>query len=444
MVKTIDRTMNIRTFHQKIAGRMAGAGLILALVSGGFSGWYQNRILMNEISQKAVLVMGQLDKHVAQVTQTPMWQEKSRLEQDLNAFFMDSEWSENLGQFRSVDIYNNNFERIASVIDPQSPPSEDLNNQKASASLALKANMTRQQDTCTFQGVRYIITATPIQVTGIGTMAYVETIFSVSPKVLSQARMAAYWSAAGVFIMILLTTVILFPVIMSLTHRMGNLALNLLHSNMETLEMLGSAISKRDSDTETHNYRVTLYAVSLAETVGLEPLKIQGLIKGAFLHDVGKIGVQDTILHKPGRLDSEEFETIKNQTRFGLDMVNRSQWLDDANQVVAYHHERYDGSGYFAGLVGDEIPMVARIFTIANVFDALTSKRPYKEPLSLDQTMEILHKDKGTHFDPELVDAFSGIAPALYQNFSCRDDHSLQNLLSVIRERYFRDHTVIH
>jgi HD-GYP domain-containing protein (c-di-GMP phosphodiesterase class II) len=178
--------------------------------------------------------------------------------------------------------------------------------------------------------------------------------------------------------------------------------------------------------------------------VGLAPLKIQGLIKGAFLHDVGKIGVRDNILLKPGRLDTREFEVMKSHVSHGLDIVNRSEWLDDANQVVAYHHEKFDGSGYFAGLKGEEIPLIARIFAIADVFDALTSRRPYKDPVSFQETMEILENEKGCHFDPQLVDTFAELAEDLYQQYAGKNDDYLKDILATIRERYFQEHTVFH
>jgi HD-GYP domain-containing protein (c-di-GMP phosphodiesterase class II) len=248
----------------------------------------------------------------------------------------------------------------------------------------------------------------------------------------------------GFACIIMLTSLLLYPAVISLTDKLGRLTLNLFHSNMETLEFMGNAISKRESETEAHNYRVTLYAVRLAEVAGLGARQIQGLIKGAFLHDVGKIGISDRILLKPGSLNTAEVQTMKDQAQFGVNMVTQSEWLDDANQVVAYHHERYDGTGYFAGLRGEEIPVVARIFTIANVFEALTTQRPYKKPLPLAEAIEVLNQDKGTHFDPDLVDAFTGIIPTLYSDYISRDEEALKRILAVTKERYFRESTVFH
>jgi putative nucleotidyltransferase with HDIG domain len=214
-------------------------------------------------------------------------------------------------------------------------------------------------------------------------------------------------------------------------------SLQLLDSNLEILRTLGSAIAKRDSDTDIHNYRVTIVAVRLAEAVGLDRQTIQNLIKGAFLHDVGKIGIPDKILLKPGRLTEEEFQVMKKHVNHGLDIVKRSAWLTDARDVVGDHHEKYDTSGYLQGLGGEEIPITARIFAIADVFDALTSKRPYKEPFSFEDAMEILDKGRGSHFDSVLLDAFAQIARKLYDQLTGADEEMPKKKLDAIIQEYF-------
>lgn len=211
----------------------------------------------------------------------------------------------------------------------------------------------------------------------------------------------------------------------------------LLDANVEMLEVLGSAIAKRDSDTSVHNYRVTLLALAIAESAGLRREQLQALVKGSFLHDVGKIGISDTILLKPGRLDPAEFDTMKTHVLHGADIVGRYAWLADALDIVRYHHERFDGRGYPEGLRGDRIPINARIFAIADVFDALTSIRPYKPAHSFDRTMEMMTQDRGTHFDPQLFDLFSGMAPALYARVSQASTESLVDTLRDKMRGYF-------
>jgi HD-GYP domain-containing protein (c-di-GMP phosphodiesterase class II) len=235
----------------------------------------------------------------------------------------------------------------------------------------------------------------------------------------------------------------MYPIILNLLGRLSKLTVNLLDANLETLQVLGSAIAKRDSDTDAHNYRVTIFSVRLAEAAGISRVAMQKLIKGAFLHDVGKIGVRDNILLKPGRLDEEEFEVMKTHVQHGLDIVSRSDWLRDATDVVGCHHEKFDGQGYGGhepneqGITGENIPINARIFAIADVFDALTSKRPYKEPFTYEESIDILQEGSGTHFDPDLLNSFSEIARPLYDRLSGHDDDVPKKDLEKIIEEYF-------
>ncbi len=203
----------------------------------------------------------------------------------------------------------------------------------------------------------------------------------------------------------------------------------LLQANIQMLEVLGSAIAKRDSDTSAHNYRVTLLALELAEDAGLERPALQALVKGSFLHDVGKIGISDTILLKPGRLDAAEFEIMKSHVLHGTDIVGGYGWLHDALDVVRSHHERVNGSGYPDGLVGDAIPVSARIFALADVFDALTSARPYKAALPFDEAIALMARDRGQHFDAGLFDRFERLAPELYRRISLAEVSDLARTL---------------
>ncbi|MGE0042650.1 MAG: HD domain-containing phosphohydrolase [Vicinamibacterales bacterium] len=213
----------------------------------------------------------------------------------------------------------------------------------------------------------------------------------------------------------------------------------LLEANIEMLEVLGSAIAKRDSDTSVHNYRVTLLALAIAEAAGLDRAARQALVKGSFLHDVGKIAISDAILLKPGRLDREEFETMKTHVVHGTDIVSRYAWLRDALDIVRHHHERVDGTGYPDGLAGEAIPLNARIFAIADVFDALTSERPYKRAFTLDEALQTMRQDRGRHFDARLFDLFDGLAPHLYQRISQADPAALvDELRQQMRRSFFR------
>lgn len=266
---------------------------------------------------------------------------------------------------------------------------------------------------------------------------FVEGVYAISPVFLAKARLSAVMTALIASAIVLLTTLILYPAINRLLRRVSGLSTDLLHANLEILNVLGSAIAKRDSDTDIHNYRVTIYAIKIAEEMHLDDGEIRTLIKGAFLHDVGKIGISDSILLKPSSLTPGEFEEMKKHVRHGLDIVGRSEWLQDASLVVGNHHERYDGTGYLGRLSGKEIPMVARIFAVADVFDALTSKRPYKEAFGFDEAIEILKKGSGSHFDSEILDVFLRIAPSLYEAYANRDDDTPRDDLRKIGARYY-------
>jgi HD-GYP domain-containing protein (c-di-GMP phosphodiesterase class II) len=239
------------------------------------------------------------------------------------------------------------------------------------------------------------------------------------------------------------TTLLLYPVIRRLLTRLADLSEQLLDANLSTLSLLGAVIAKRDSDTDAHNYRVTLYSLHLGEAVGLSDADMQALLKGAFLHDVGKIGIRDAVLLKPDRLSAEEFGVIRTHVDHGLEMVQRSPWLADAAHVVGSHHEKVDGSGYPSGKRWDEIPITARIFAIVDVFDALTSRRPYKEPLSFDEAVELLRQGRDAHFDGALLDRFLDIAPALYQRYGGREDQGIKDELGQMARRQFRAETLV-
>ncbi|MDR3410552.1 MAG: HD-GYP domain-containing protein [Formivibrio sp.] len=241
----------------------------------------------------------------------------------------------------------------------------------------------------------------------------------------------------AVFVVVLFTTLLLYPFILSLNRKVHAEAHAILHSNIELMEVLGSAIAKRDSDTNWHNYRVTISAVRLAQAIGLHKNQMKELISGAFLHDVGKIGIHDAILLKPGKLDEAEFSVMKQHVTLGLEIISHSAWLHHARDVVGCHHEWFDGTGYPKGLAGSRIPLTARIFAIVDVFDALTSRRPYKEPLPLQTSLDMLRQGEGTHFDPALLDVFMQIAPALHSRFKQGNDHELMHEMHELVEFYW-------
>ncbi|MGE5505401.1 MAG: HD-GYP domain-containing protein [Actinomycetota bacterium] len=273
-------------------------------------------------------------------------------------------------------------------------------------------------------------------------IGWFEGVYRIAGATLSEATQAGLRIAGLVMVAVLATTGLLYPIIAGLNRSMLARSVALLDANLGALETLGSAIAKRDSDTGSHNYRVTLYAVRLAEAVGLDRERIRALVKGAFLHDIGKLAIPDAILLKPGKLDADEFAVMKTHVAHGMDVVSAYDWLSDAADVVAHHHEKFDGSGYLSGLSGTDIPVTARIFAIADVFDALTSRRPYKEPMPLGKALKILDEGRGTHFDPELVDTFVDIAAALFDTIGSCDEACLAVTLRAVTHDYFADTVV--
>lgn len=218
-----------------------------------------------------------------------------------------------------------------------------------------------------------------------------------------------------------------------------HLSTQLLNANVGMLEVLGSAIAKRDSDTSAHNYRVCIYSIHIGKVLGLPDNNLRSLIKGAFLHDIGKIAISDTILLKPGGLDDREYAIIKTHVLHGSEIIKAYSWLSDAHDVVLHHHEKYNGNGYPDGLRAEQIPLNARIFAVADVFDALTSKRPYKEPYEVDYALKIMRNDVGSHFDPELFDLFSKDAQTVYEQIAGLSEIQLENTLHTIMQDYFKN-----
>ncbi len=175
-----------------------------------------------------------------------------------------------------------------------------------------------------------------------------------------------------------------------------------------TLEALVSALDARDRETKGHSLRVARYMMEIAYHMGVEPGTDEwvDMQRGALLHDVGKIGVSDTILHKPGPLTEEEWADMRRHPKTGHDMLKDISFLRGAAEIVLAHHERFDGKGYPRGLAADEIPLGARIFVIADTFDAMTSDRPYRRALSPEVSREEVIKCSGSQFDPRCAQAF--------------------------------------
>jgi putative nucleotidyltransferase with HDIG domain len=174
----------------------------------------------------------------------------------------------------------------------------------------------------------------------------------------------------------------------------------------ETLEALGAALDLRDSETEGHSRRVSMYCLEMARAMGCSNDQLRQIARGSYLHDIGKIGTPDSILLKPGKLTSEETMIMQTHARIGYDLVCRIGFLAPAAEIVLTHQERYDGTGYPQGLGGNEIPLGARIFAVADTLDAMTSDRSYRRALPFSVARAEIARESGRQFDPEVVKVF--------------------------------------
>jgi len=173
-----------------------------------------------------------------------------------------------------------------------------------------------------------------------------------------------------------------------------------------TIEGWSQAMDLRDEETEGHTQRVTQLTIDLAKLMRIDDQKLIHIRRGALLHDIGKLGVPDNILLKPGPLTAEEWVIMKKHPVFAYHMLKKIDYLQPALEIPYCHHEKWDGSGYPRGLKGDEIPLAARIFSVIDVWDALTSDRPYRKAWGQEKTLEYIESQTGSHFDPEIVPAF--------------------------------------
>ncbi|OLV17571.1 PAS domain S-box protein [Deinococcus marmoris] len=174
----------------------------------------------------------------------------------------------------------------------------------------------------------------------------------------------------------------------------------------ETIEGWARAMDLRDRETEGHSRRVTEMTVELCQALGFTPEQLIDVRRGALLHDMGKMGIPDAVLLKPGALTDEEWTLMKKHPTYAEDLLSPIEFLRPALDIPRYHHEKWDGSGYPVGLAADAIPLAARAFAVVDVYDALTSDRPYRQAWTREQTMTHLQASSGTHFDPEVVDVF--------------------------------------
>lgn len=202
-------------------------------------------------------------------------------------------------------------------------------------------------------------------------------------------------------------------------------------SYLSTLESLGAAIDLRDKDTGGHSRRVCRYSIEMAKRLSLTGEQMKSLGAGAYLHDIGKLGVPDAILLKPGSLTPEEREVMQRHVEIGFDLVKGIPFLAGAAEIVLTHHERFDGKGYPKGIRGEQIPLGGRIFSVADAFDAITSDRPYRRASSIEAGRAAIRSESGRQFDPRIVEAFLSVPVDMWSTMAtdqCETSSALDGL----------------
>ncbi len=209
------------------------------------------------------------------------------------------------------------------------------------------------------------------------------------------------------------------------TDQLRQAMLDLERSYDITLEALGDALDLKDAETEGHSKRVTAFTIAIARAMGLPSEKIRVIARGAFLHDIGKMAIPDAILRKPGALTEEEKAIMREHCYRGYQMLRKIPFLTEAAEIVYAHQECYDGSGYPRGLKGDEIPLGARLFAIADTLDAITSDRPYRRAQPFSAARDEIVRWSGRQFDPEAIKVFVSMPESIWNDLRKQIDQQI-------------------
>ncbi|MDD3851307.1 MAG: HD-GYP domain-containing protein [Firmicutes bacterium] len=175
---------------------------------------------------------------------------------------------------------------------------------------------------------------------------------------------------------------------------------------LETIQALSRTLEAKDPVTSGHAERVSHYSVAIAKKLGLSEARIDNIMYAGLLHDIGKIGISDSVLQKPGRLTDNEYDIIKEHSSIGADILRDIDFLRDASQIIRYHHERYDGKGYPDGIGGEKVPLESYILGVADAFDAMTNDRPYRKALTAEEARDVIKQEAGKQFHPRVAEVF--------------------------------------
>lgn len=419
----------IVNLHKWLIQRLAVVWLVLSLVSGGLVNYLGHARLDDHIVQMAKTETSTYTTEFVEYLKSPSEQAFALFKQRMQTMIEKD-------NFVVIRVYDTDTNEI---IEVGKSSAKEIEKTLPQQNIPFSHNASIISEKVNLAGATYLRIHLPVKNGRGANIGYLEGIYYAPAEIISQMKHQSLWSLILVVLAIFLTSLVLYPLVIRLNNKLKNHAHILALTNIGMLKVLGSAIAKRDSDTNIHNYRVTLYSVRLGEKLGIANAEMQGLIKGAFLHDVGKIAITDTILLKPGKLTGEEFTIMKTHVNHGVDIIDGYAWLKDADDVVRCHHERFDGSGYPSQIAGENIPLNARIFAIVDVFDAITSRRPYKEPFSFAVSIKIIEDAQGSHFDPAIAQLFLENAENLHKEICTEDEASLLIKLEECISSYFNE-----
>lgn len=415
-----------RFIHRKILVRLVLGWLFLSATVGGSILWLEIKRaeqLVHALALKESALFSGVSAHNLEQLDTQSTEHLTQLaEQLVNQHFLIVELYDRNKQLK-IEAIRQGQELVEQFIDQyrhQFPKADGFTH-----------------DLHFIHGQLWLVTLVPLRGEQDSPMGYFEGVYQVDPVTFATMKQDILRTLGFVTLGIFFTSLLMYPIVLTLNRGIIGLSGELLQGNLELMNVLGCAIAERDSETNHHNYRVTYYALRLGEAIGLPRENMRDLIAGAFLHDVGKIGIRDPILLKPEKLTADEFDIMKTHVSLGVEILNKSRWLSGARDVVAFHHEKYDGSGYLQGLKAETIPLNARIFAIVDVFDALTSERPYKTAWPVNDAIAMIIKDGGSHFDPGLVKIFAKIAPLLYEKLSHLDEYQFEARLQYLIGEHF-------
>jgi putative nucleotidyltransferase with HDIG domain len=334
------------------------------------------------------------------------------------------------GIFESITIYDSQNHKIAQASTPNGLL---VGGKTINETVGLRKKSGTSFYEYKDKGVQALIIRGPINTKdvelGDKTLGYFEVIRIIPEWRKKQILSIDIWSVLLTIIGTLSVGLILYPIITKLNNENNQRHKEVINSHINMIKSLGEAVAKRDSKTGTHSNRVTWIAVMIAEKMGIDVNSICNLIVGCILHDIGKIGISDNILLKPSKLSPEETEIMHGHVKKGEEIVKGMGWLEKARDVISGHHEKWDGTGYPRQLAGNQISLIARIASVADVFDVLCTTRPYKAPYPYETAIDMMVAESGKHFDPTVMNIFLPISKNIYDILISSNEAKISALL---------------